>query len=256
MDTIEKKSKPKSKEYPAATLDEAIAFVEKLKDYIPHKPISYEVAANTCGVKITTNSFKYIVSAARQYGLISTSTGKTITFLDPSKRFTRPTETAESLRALKIDCFKMPKLNGDLINQLIGQRIPPIQTLENILVNQYGIVPTVANSAASTFLETAEEIGVIHNGVLDLSVAGSSIETEQTVEEEMTVNTNPSTLPSQLSELPLASKGEFAAPLNISFGDQRRAILYMPIDANQEDAIYVKDMISLMFKRVYGVSDV
>ena len=41
--------------------------------------------------------------------------------------------------------------------------------------------------------------------------------------------------------------------MNISFGDERRAILYMPIGANKEDAVYVKDMISLMFKRVYGV---
>mgnify|MGYP000529850617 FL=1 len=46
---------------------------------------------------------------------------------------------------------------------------------------------------------------------------------------------------------------EFAAPLNISFGDKRRAILYMPIDATRDDAEYVKAMIALMFKKVYGV---
>ena len=53
--------------------------------------------------------------------------------------------------------------------------------------------------------------------------------------------------------LPASEKDEFAAPLNISFGDKRRAMLYMPIDATKEDAEYVRDMISLMFKRVYKV---
>ena len=88
MDVAEKKTKPKSREYPAVTLDTAIAFVEKLKDYPQNKPISYEFAASTCGVKTTTNSFKYTLSAAKQYGLIATSAGKTITLLDPAKQFT------------------------------------------------------------------------------------------------------------------------------------------------------------------------
>ena len=80
MDANEKKSKPKSREYPAVTLDAAVAFVEKFRDYPQNKPISYDVAAETCGVKATTNSFKYTLSSARQYGLISTSSGKTISF--------------------------------------------------------------------------------------------------------------------------------------------------------------------------------
>lgn len=69
MDANEKKSKPKSREYPAITLNTAITFVEKFRDYPQNKPISYDAAAERCGVKATTNSFKYTLSSARQYEL-------------------------------------------------------------------------------------------------------------------------------------------------------------------------------------------
>lgn len=45
MDATEKKTKVKSREYPAVILAAAIAFIEKLKDYPLNKPISYETAA-------------------------------------------------------------------------------------------------------------------------------------------------------------------------------------------------------------------
>jgi len=254
MDTFDKQSKPKSREYPAITLNAAIDFIEKLKDYIPHKPISYEIAAKACGVKTTTNSFKYTLSSARQYGLISTSTGKIITFLEPSKQLTRPTEGTEALQMLKIECFKTPKLNGELITQLNKHSVPSIKTLENILVNQYGIMPAAVNVAATTFLETAEQIGIIQNGILDLDIDNhpkNSMHQEEL--EDLSGTSVAPSLPILKPDMPIETSEEFAAPLNISFGNERRAILYMPVDASQDDAIYVQEMISLMFKRVYGV---
>lgn len=253
MDANEKKSKPKSKEYPAVTLDAAIAFVEKFRDYPQNKPISYDVAAETCGVKATTNSFKYTLSSARQYGLISTSSGKTISFLEPAKRFARPTEGANALQALKFECFKAPKLYSELIAEYTGQSIPQPQTLENILVNHYGILPAVAKGAAATFIKTATEIGAVQNGILDLTLEPTQIVSD-TAEKEADVTPCTSAVPKAETEDVLQPHdGEFAAPLNISFGDKRRAILYMPIDTTQDDAEYVKAMIVLMFKKVYGV---
>lgn len=253
MNTNEKKTKPKSKEYPAVTLNEAIAFVEKFRDYPQNKPISYDVAAETCGLRATTKSFKYTLSSARQYGLISTSSGKTISFLEPARRFARPTEGEDTLQALKFECFKTPKLYAELIAEYTGQSIPQPQTLENILVTHYGILPVVVKGAADTFIKTATEIGAVQNGILDLTLEISQ-SPHETAEKETDIA--PSNKVASVAEaegaLPNPS-GEFAAPLNIPFGDKRRAVLYMPIDVTQEDASYVKDMIVLMFKRVYGV---
>lgn len=205
-----------------------------------------------CGVKASTKSFKYTLSAARQYGLISTSSGNTISFLEPAKRFVRPTEPESVLKKLKIECFKSPKLYAELIDEYIDQAIPQQQTLENILVNQYGIVPAVAKGAAETFIKTATEIGAVQNGILDLALEP----TETPCDDEKKNDESPSNITTAMekNEESLPTVGdEFAAPLNISFGDKRRAILYMPIDTTPDDAEYVKSMIALMFKKVYGV---
>ncbi|HBK29087.1 MAG TPA: hypothetical protein DDZ04_04620 [Parabacteroides sp.] len=253
MNTNEKKSKPKSKEYPAVTLGAAIAFVEKFRDYPQNKPISYEVAAETCGVKATTNSFKYTLSSARQYGLISTSSGKTISFLEPARRFARPTEGAAELQALKFECFKTPKLYAELISEYTGQSMPQTQTLENILVNHYGILPAVAKVAATTFIKTATEIGAVQNGILDITTETPQVSSDIAAKEVNAANCNNAASEPTTGGFFQASSEEFAAPLNISFGDKRKAVLYMPIDATQDDAEYVKDMIALMFKKVYKV---
>lgn len=255
-DEVVKKAKPRSKDYPAFTLTESIDFVEKFKDFPLHKPISYAVAAKECNVSPTTKSFNYSISAARQYGLIGTSTGRSFTLLAAANRLIRPTEGTDALRALKIECFSTPKLYIDLISSYSGQSVPATNTLANVLVTYHGIMQAAAQTAAVTFIDTATEVGAIQNGILDLNVETLPVQNvacEQTTEIVAVADkteTNP-------SELPLAGeqfeKSEFAAPLNISFGDKRRAILYMPIDSNGEDAQYVRDMIALMFKRVYGV---
>lgn len=253
MDVAKKKTKPKSREYPAVTLSDAIAFVEKLKDYPQNKPISYESAASACGVKISTNSFKYTLSSAKQYGLIATSVGKTITLLEPAKQFARPTKSQEELRLLKVECFKSPKLYAELIQEYEGQSLPQQQTLENILISQYSILPAVAKGAATTFITNATDIGIVQSGILDLSVEESVADK---VEEKLITDTKVSDIAGKdtalIEDLPSEGTG-FAAPLNIPFGDKRRAVLYMPMDATKEDAEYVRDMISLMFKRVYKV---
>lgn len=247
-----KKTKPKSKEYPAVTLDQAIDFVKKFKDYPVSKPISYDVAAKECGVSSSTKSFRYTISSAKQFGLISTSTGLTFTLLEPAYRLVRPTESEAALKALKIECFSTPKLYAELIPDYIGKSLPSVGTLENLLVNYHQIMPAAAKGAAQKFIDTATELGIVQNGVLCLDVAAAE-------EKPAQVATDNNDVPDDNNQnavsdvLPTSENDDFAAPLNISFGDKRRAMLYMPIDATKEDAEYVRDMISLMFKRVYKV---
>ncbi len=252
MDAREKKTKPKSREYPAVTLVDAIAFIEKLKDYPINKPISYEIAAGTCGVKTTTNSFKYTLSSAKQYGLIATSAGKTITFLEPAKELARPTKDEDAIRRLKVECFRTPKLYAELIEAYEGRTIPSAQTLENALVNNYFILPAVAKGAAETFIKNANDVGAVQSGVLTLSAPDLDFAPND-VNDSSTSSALPSSqAQTTLDDLSMDSP-EFAAPLNIPFGDKRRAVLLMPIDATKDDAEYVRDMITLMFKRVYKV---
>jgi len=211
MEGLEKKTKIKSKEYPAITLGKAIEFVEKLKDYPRNKPISYDTAAQALHIKPTTKSFTYTISASKQFGLITTSTGRTLSLTERAIRLVRPTEDEGTLLKLKIECFSLPKLYSNLLNEYSGKSIPPIERLENILVTSFGIAPNAANSAAMTFIESANEVCVIQNGILGLDV---EIPTNtDAMDEDMPL--------SSLNELQMA-KGEFDAPLSIPFGEQKK----------------------------------
>lgn len=248
-----KKSKPKSKEYPAVTLGQAIEFVGKFKDYPRGKPISYDVAAKECGVSSSTKSFRYTISSAKQFGLISTSTGLTFTLLEPAYRLVRPTESEAALRTLKIECFSTPKLYAEMLPDLIGKSLPSVSTIENLLVNYHQILPTTAKNAAQKFVDSATELNIIQNGVLCLDTeSNSNFPTEINAENSEGNNTEIQNR-STIGGTPVVDAKEFAAPLNIPFGDKRKAVLYMPMDTTKEDAEYVKEMIALMFKRVYKV---
>lgn len=249
MNTQEdKKAKIKSKEYPAITLDQAIVFIKKLKDFPIGKPISYDAAAKEMNVKPTTKSFTYTISSARQYGLISTSAGKTLFFLDPANRLVRPTESERTLTLLKLQCFSSPKLYGELIEEYNGKSMPATNVLENVLVSYYGVAPKAAKTAAQTFIDTANELGAVKSGVLSTE-NNTDFTTVGTPEE----NSKESESNIQPPQTDLNTKDVFGAPLSIPFGDQRKAILYMPLDATADDADYVLEMIKLMFKKVYGV---
>lgn len=261
MEDQEKKSKPRSKEYPAVKLEEALSFVSKFKDYPTGKPIGYAAAAKECGFSPSTKSFRYAMSTAKQFGLLSTSAGLTFTLKEAAYRLVRPTESDVALKKLKMECFCTPKLYQDLIAEYKGRSIPPIGTVENLLVNYHAIMPTVAKKAAQVFIDTADEVGAIQNGVLCLDINENETPADNDSDEdkdeapESQVKDAPQDAPPQNAStgLPLPENSDFAAPLNIPFGDKRRAVLYLPIDATKEDAEYVRDMIALMLKRVYKV---
>ncbi|MHC1720130.1 MAG: hypothetical protein AB9844_05505 [Clostridiaceae bacterium] len=247
MAETEKKTKVKSKEYPAVTLNQAIDFINKLKEYPMGKPISYDIAAKTVGVSTSTKSFKYTISAAKQFGLISTSAGNTLSFLEPAKKIVYPTGDESIIVALKLQCFCNPKLYMDLIKEYQGKSLPPQNILENLLVSAYGIAPNAKSVAAKTFIDTANEVGAVQSGILNLNIEQNYNENSEPYETQSNVS-----LTSPVGEFATKSD-EFDAPLTIPFGDTRKAILYMPIDATKDDAEYVQAMITLMFKKVYGV---
>jgi len=242
--------KGKSKEYPANTLNQAIEFLMKLKDYPHDKPIAYSIAANEIGVSATTKSFTYLLSSARQYGLITTSSGKTLKILENARRLIRPTESEYIINELKKECFNTPKLYIELIQQYNEQSLPPLETLINVLINFHGILVKAAKSAAQTFIDTAFEVGVAQNGVLVFNMTSEpSANGDNDVEDKQE-----SSGPADIDTIGAESEG-YDAPLSIPFGEKKKAMLYMPIGVDKEDAEYALEMIKLMFKKVYGMNN-
>lgn len=254
MSEEEKKNYSKSKEYPAVPLSEAIGLILKLKNYPLDKPISYQTVANEFGYKNNNvKSLRYKISAARQFGLITTN-GTTLTFTEPGKKIALPTDDSEEAQ-IKMQCFALPTMFQGLINSYTGRAIPQQTTLENIVVRDYGITQNAKVAAAKAFIKTAEEVGAIQSGVLNLEIVES---TEQLITQTDNSDQDNNDLPNANNIIasqpdPVSSNSDFES-LSIPLGQQRKAIMYMPSDATKEDAEYVKDMISVMFKRLYNIT--
>lgn len=244
MDEESKNTKIKSKEYPAVSLEQAINFIIKLKGYPLDKPIKYSDAAKTLGISDNTKSFTYTISAARQFGLISTSSGRTFSFLEPAKQIAYPTKDTD-IASIKIQCFRSPKLYAQLTEEFKGHEMPTQDILENTLVAHYGIAPNAKEKAAKAFIDSANEANVVKEGILDFS--------QESKESDDLFFEKQDDEKAIMDGMPDKKYDEFGPPLTIPFGDARRAMLYMPIDTSQKDAEYVQEMIKLMFKNVYGV---
>ncbi len=169
----------KSKEYPAYSLQETIDFIDKLKGYPLGKPISYTNAAKEIKVSTNTKSFKYLLSSARQFGLIETSPGQKLTITECGQSFQYPTDTLVA-KELKLKCFKHPVLYKALFDLYEEKSIPPQNILENVLIQECGIAPNATEIAARVFLETAEQVGAIISGILTTSNIPSHSKEEKT----------------------------------------------------------------------------
>lgn len=244
--------KQRSREYPAYSLKEVIDYIKVIGGYPPGTPIPYEDAASLIEVKPTTNSFKYLTSSAKFFGFLTTD-GKNIILSDLTKKIVYPTGDNSELL---LEIFKTPKLYKELIGLYKNKELPSQIILENVLVNNCGIAPTVKKIAATAFIKSANYVGALQNNVL----LTEKIQVEEVVEEkvqEVTVNKSENTAKDNTRIHDIDQDlfhGEFAPSLVIPIGDDKRVVLRMPVNSSTEDAEYALEMIKLYLKRNYKVN--
>lgn len=246
---MENVKKEKSKEHPQITLNETKQFVMNLKDYVSSGMVSYIHAAEKLGVKKTTKSFTHRISAAKQFGFITTASD-TIKFSPVSKEIVFPTPNFDEKR-LDLECFKKPNLYKELIALYNGKAVPEVEALGNILVTSHGIAPNAKDKAAEIFRKTATDIGVLQNGVLnteivikdvnekvfdDGSVEGngiSEIVDTHVIETTMSRGTN------------INQKIEGYESMEFPLGKQRKVLITIPSDIDHKDLEFIEGMVKL-----------
>ena len=142
--------------------------------------------------------------------------------------------------------------------------LPSQIALENILLRDHGIAQSSKTVAAKVFLETIAELDLAPTGVLTLEeddyyAISNGFSSENNNSEDVA---NESKDNSQFCEFDVAAPISKALPLEqndyeqlvIPLGNKRKAIINMPSDAVADEAEYVKDMLAVMFKKLYGIS--
>lgn len=257
MATEQKIKKPKSKEYPAYSLNDAISFVDKLGGYPVRQPIAYQTAAREHGIaSVNTKSFKYRLSAAKQFGLLTTAGGSTLTLTDWAYELLLPTKSNEVTLDIRRKCFKNPKLYAELIELYEGKSLPTQFTLENLLVQSHGIVHTVKEIAAKNFIESANQAGAVTAaGVLNLKNSEVS-DKLSTVGLNLNKNSDVEEVES-LTLKPLCSYEEIKSDISmeelvIPLGKNREARFNYPSDISSTEAKFVENMITSTLKYKSG----
>ena len=167
----------RSARYPSAPWNECIDFIRKL-DGLGARPVSLEILSQACGIKNPkTKSFQGKISSARMFGLIDVKSG-TVSLSNEGHALLYPTEP--DIRPLELELFARPRLYKDLLDTYEGKSLPRRDLFENILVKDYSLSDISKKRAAECFIASAEELGILVNGVISYNNAVDSAETPTT----------------------------------------------------------------------------
>lgn len=232
----EKKSREKSAAYPAVSISQCYDFI-KMVDSLGGKAVSYASVLDAMGLSSpTTKSFLYRVSASKQFNFITTG-GSTIQLTDLAKRILYPNNGEEESQKLLIEAFKNPPLYEKLIARFDGRAIPLQSQLGNILMNEYRIIKQVKDNAAKCFIESADFLGLLRNGVLCMNEnEESASDTSDSAQQEEPSEEN-SFISDKEEQVSAKDEGYF---FEIPTMGKKTAKFYIPDGVTEKDIDYIK----------------
>ena len=255
-------AREKSALYPNTTWSDCLDFVRTISAF-GLKAVSYSEVAKKYGLTSpTAKSFTARISASKQFGLITTSGGDTIQLTETGRRLAFP--TGEDLRPIELACFNMPPLYSNQLAAYDGKAIPSMENLANILMSNHRIQPSVKDAAAKCFIESATQLDLIKGGVLCYSDATAERPREQapftenqtpSADEVPQAPLAPTMLPSLAAPVPSALADDDAGYItqSIPFESGKVARFIIPIDANEDDLLLLRDMFDVLLRRKFKI---
>lgn len=236
-DNLVRPPRPRSKAYPAFTIEHCIKFTEKVDTafssvgFTPQESISKTLEQSGGG-------FLTLLSCCVQYGLLEKSTGTGYKPSELFKKIIRPLPT-ENVEDFKLECFSKPRLYKDLIQAYADKQVPAEPGLANILDRLHGVVGDASLTAAKVFYKNAKALKVLDDkNILRLGSYIPFVEEKKDQEEkppaaqDRTVVIPPVTHHhTPIPELPPAAVKE----IPIILKDKGEAKLVLPINADDED---------------------
>jgi hypothetical protein len=204
-----KKTRKRSTSYPAFSLEEVVEATKELKEKLGDGPYSREIMATALGYKAVTGSSGMKISSCVHFGLLDRN-GNTYSQSELASRLFNYLDEDERKGTL-LEAFSKPSLYSKLLAEYSAKSLPLM--LESILIRNYGIQENAAKAAAKNFKESAEFVGVLKNGVLNIESADSGQLTIKAPVEDSTEKADHASndLSSQVSGKPQAN---FTSPIN------------------------------------------
>lgn len=235
----EKTVKERSPLYPVFSIGETIDFAEEIVK-IGGKKVSVETVASVIGMSTKTNSFKSRISTAKQFGLIRGASGA-VELTDLAKRIIYAVNDGERKTAM-VESFLSAPLYRKIAERYENQAIPPVDKFGNILLLEYGITKNAKDVAAGKFIESAEQIGILKNGIVSLEPddefdSKATSYAEPTSNIEVQTNQTPPILPQE--------EGGYRFTIPTLSGSMAHVVIPQDVTAKDLDFItlYIQNML-------------
>ena len=154
--SAEKNIKERSSLYPMFSIKEIVDFINEIVK-IGGKRVSINTIASVLGFSVKTNSFRAKISTAKQFGLIRGS--------ELAKRIVYPVNELDTRRAI-VESFLSAPLYRKIVERYENQALPSQDKLSNILLLEYNLTKSAKDIAAAKFIENAEQVGILKNGII------------------------------------------------------------------------------------------
>lgn len=237
--SAEKTVKERSPLYPVFSVNETLSFVQEIVK-IGGKKVSVETVATVIGMSVKTNSFKSKISTAKQFGLLRGS-GGAVELTDLAKRIVYTVSDDDKQKALT-ECFLSAPLYRKIAERYENQAVPPVDKLGNILLLEYGITKSAKDTAAGKFIESAEQIGILKNGIIFLD-ADENFESAPAQPESAELNPD---FPIQQSKA-VSAQEESGYRFTIPTLSGSMAHIFIPQDVTEKDldfiTLYIQNML-------------
>lgn len=236
-------SKERSSLYPSYSINECLDVVFIINK-IGGKLVSTSRIAEELKVSITTNSFRAKLSTCRQFNLIKIAGASTLQLTDLSKRVLFPTSDMSKCEAIR-QAFMSAPLYQKLCQRFENQALPNKERLGNILLQEYGITKAAKDVAAEQFINSAEQIGILKNGVLifeDEPTHNNTIESSDGDQQESEPIDTKLNSRNELNHTPVLAGYRFEIPtLSGTF-----AQFIIPLDVSVKDLDFIEKYIQTM----------
>lgn len=160
-------SRRRSARYPGATLAQVLDFIREIDTRRCDGKTAATIAAAMGHRSIRTHTFSARLSAARQFGLIWMRRGH-YGLTERARGLLHP-QAGDDKAALRRQAFLAPEMYAELAMSLAGKVLPDVEALAGRLEREHGVAPGARDRAATVFLASAQEAGLVHrDGVLRL----------------------------------------------------------------------------------------
>lgn len=231
---------------PSFPINEAVGFLQTIVKQIGEGPFNREAIGKALGHATVTGSVTTKIGSLTHFGLLEIQNGAVYRISALGKRLIYPRTDHERHEALA-ESAKQPTLYAELLSAFTGKSVPPL--LPNILIQTYGVSADNAESAAATFRQTMEFVGLLRNGILHPTVSDTSIvgvlkdALAQQPSREAGFNAQPSDLtPKDPPPLPKGEVQEFTIPLS----RRRTGTLRLPLPLDETDVVRIGKWLELM----------